>query len=333
MLQSPHRLPGKKGRIMGATTSRGEWSTRDLPAGQRAAAARAMLSRVHLPWELRLGDRDPYGMRLAWHDLGGCSLIECHSAPLAGSRGGSEIRRTEGDHVGLLHVLSGRERVRQGESRVELADGDLLLWDGARPLDFAVLTPLHKITLLIPRDRLERALPQGGFGGARRLDGLSGLGGILAGHLASLGRLAAGIAPGDAPLAADLVVDLLDRLLAPSPAPALDRAAGRDLLRRILAFVEAHLDDPDLTPSRIATALGISPRYLHMVFAETGGTLGAHIRDRRLQRIRRDLADPRLTGQSITEIVFRWGFNDTAHASRAFSKAFGVSPSRFRAEH
>lgn len=310
-------------------TLHGAWSTRDLPAGQRAAAARAMLSQVHLPWELRLDDRDPYGMRLAWHDLGGCSLIECQSAPLAGHRAAPEIRRTEGDHVGLLLVLSGRERVRQAEESVDLSDGDLLLWDGTRPVDFAVLTPLHKMTLLIPRARLERALPRGAAIGARRLDGRSGVGGLIAGHLTSLGRFAGDIAPAEAPLAADMAVDLLARLLAPSPAPA----HGRDLVDRILGHVETHLDEPDLTPSRIAAALGVSPRYLHMVFAETGGTLGAHIRDRRLSRIRRDLADPRLAAHSITEIVFRWGFNDAAHASRAFSKAFGVSPSRFRVEH
>jgi AraC-like DNA-binding protein len=329
MLESPPQLPGKKGRIMGATTFRGEWSTRDLPAGQRAAAARAMLSRVHLPWELRLGDRDPYGLRLAWHDLGGCSLIECHSAPLAGSRSFSEIRRTDGDYLGLLLVLSGREQVRQDEASVELHDGDLLLWDGTRPIDFAVLTPLHKMTLLIPRERLERALPRGVAIGARRLDGRSGVGGLIAGHLTSLGHFAGNIAPGDAPLAADMAIDLLARLLAPSPAPG----HSCDLLNRILSHVEAHLEEPDLSPSRIAAALGVSPRYLHMVFAETGGTLGAHIRDRRLARIRRDLADPRLARQSITEIAFRWGFNDAAHASRAFSKAFGMSPSRFRTEH
>jgi AraC-like DNA-binding protein len=80
-------------------------------------------------------------------------------------------------------------------------------------------------------------------------------------------------------------------------------------------------------------SLAMTLRHLHMVFAETGGTLGAHIRDRRLARIRRDLADPRLARRSITEIAFRWGFNDAAHASRAFSRAYGMSPSRFRTEH
>ena len=44
-----------------------------------------------------------------------------------------------------------------------------------------------------------------------------------------------------------------------------------------------------------------------------------------------DLADLRLCERSITEIAFAWGFNDAAHFSRAFSNAFGLSPTRFRA--
>ena len=68
-----------------------------------------------------------------------------------------------------------------------------------------------------------------------------------------------------------------------------------------------------------------------MLFSATGATLSAHIRARRLAAMRRDLADPRLSDRSITEIALNWGFSDSAHASRAFSAAFGQSPSLFRA--
>jgi len=67
-----------------------------------------------------------------------------------------------------------------------------------------------------------------------------------------------------------------------------------------------------------------------MAFAETGGTIAAHIRARRLARMRADLADPRLAGRTVTEIALAWGFSDPAHASRAFRRAYGTSPSGFR---
>lgn len=300
------------------------WTSGVLPASLRGQATRAMLSSVHLPWSLDLPDQAAHDCSLSWHDLGGCALIECRSAPLSGHRDADDIRRTEGDHVGMLLVLSGEEYVRQGETATRLTPGDMLLWDGGQPVRFEVARPLHKVTLLIPRERLGRAAGQRG---AVRLESRSGLGALAAGHLAALTKIAADIPPGHAPLAADIVVDLLGRLVEPGPAPA---HAG-DLLPRLLSHVEAHLDDHGLTPSRTAERFGVSVRYLHMLFSATGTTFSAHVRARRLAAMRRDLADPRLAARSVTEIAFAWGFADAAHASRAFSAAYGLSPSRWRA--
>jgi len=287
-----------------------------------------MLSTVHLPWDIALRDRASYELELGWTGLGGYTLVECRSSPLAGRRGQREIRMTDGDYVGLLMVLAGREQVRQGDLSTALGPGDMILWDGTAPLDFEVAQTLHKVTLLIPRHRLDRALGTGATAGARQIDSRSGLGGLLAGHLSALRHLARDIPADDSPFAADMVTELLARLL--DPADAAKPAGG--IVAKVLECVEARLDDPDLTPTTLAAELGITPRYLHMAFAATGNTLAAHIRARRLECIRHDLADPRLWNRSVTDIVLRWGYNDPAHASRAFRKAFGLPPSRFRAE-
>ncbi len=304
----------------------GIWSSGSQPAALRAEAARAMLSEVHLPWSLRIADRDPYDCRLAWQGLGGCTVIECSSTQLSGYRDRPEIRRTEGDYVGLLLVLAGQERVRQGDVAVTLDAGDMLLWDSAEPLQFEVRKPLRKVTLLIPRSRLDRATPGIEVGGAVRLDSRAGLGALAAGHLASLGRVARDIPVGDAPLAADILIDLVGRLV--DPGAETDQPA--DVLSRVFKHIEQHLEDPQLTPSRIAAAFGITPRYLHMLFAQTGGTLSAYIRSRRLACVRRDLVDPRLAHFSVTDIALRWGFSDSAHASRVFRRSFGIAPGRYR---
>ncbi len=309
-----------------AEATSGDWSTRSLPAGLRGEAVRAMLSSVHLPWQLALRDKTDQQCRLAWTAMGSATLIECRSAPLSGWRGRREIRRTEGDTVGVLLVLAGRENVRQGDVAARLGPGDILIWDGARPIDFEVVDPLHKVTLLVPRSVLERMAPAALCGSAIPIDGRSGLGGLVAGHLTALTRIARGIPAAHQPVAADMVVDLIARLMSPDQP---NRAAG-DLVARILARVETGLDDPDLGPRSLAAEFGVTPRYLHMAFAATGRTLAAHIRTRRLERIRRDLDDPRLGHLSITEIALRWGFSDSAHASRAFSAAFGLPPGRYR---
>lgn len=306
----------------------GAWSSRPLPAGEVAEAVRTALSRVHLPWTLTDCRPEPHGVGLAWHALGDGTLVEYRGAPCAGYRRAGEIRRTEGDQAGLLLVVAGRERVRQGETAVELGAGDLFLWDGRAPIDFQVPTPLHKLTLLVPRERMLRTLARTAGGAAvpwGQLDAARGVGALIAGHLAALGRHAGDLGEADGPLAVDFVLDLVARLAAPAARPA------SGLAERIVAHVERRLDDPALTPTRLAAALGVTPRYLHMAFAETGETVAAHIRTRRLDRMRADLADPRLADRTVTEIALAWGFSDPAHASRAFRRAYGTTPSGFRA--
>ena len=54
------------------------------------------------------------------------------------------------------------------------------------------------------------------------------------------------------------------------------------------------------------------------------------IRERRLERCRRDLTDPTLADWSVTAIALRWGLTDPAHFSRAFRTAYGLSPTEYR---
>ena len=115
------------------------------------------------------------------------------------------------------------------------------------------------------------------------------------------------------------------------PVPEYARSARRiSLLRQIHAYIDAHLDDPALTPATIAAEHFISKRYLHRLFAGLGTSVGECIRDRRLQRVRQDLADPLLADKTVSAIGARWGFTSAAHFSRAFRRVHGVPPGEYR---
>jgi acetamidase/formamidase/AraC-like DNA-binding protein len=107
-------------------------------------------------------------------------------------------------------------------------------------------------------------------------------------------------------------------------------ATGTALLNRICQTIERQLDDPDLTPARIAQSEGISERYLQRLFEGTGDNFTHYIRERRLQRTSVDLANAAEAHHSVSEIAFRHGFNDAAHFSRAFRDRFGTSPRDYR---
>lgn len=76
--------------------------------------------------------------------------------------------------------------------------------------------------------------------------------------------------------------------------------------------------------------MGISPRYLQDLFHSESWTVSEWIWSRRLEKARRDLLDPLLARESITQIALACGFGDLAHFSRRFKAAYAMSPREYR---
>jgi len=114
-------------------------------------------------------------------------------------------------------------------------------------------------------------------------------------------------------------------------APDATRAAsGTVLLEQVKAYVEAHLGDPDLGPEALARAHYVSTRYLQKLFAREGVTVTEWVRRRRLEACRRDLCDPALLHEPISQIARRWALANPAHFSRLFRETYGCTPSGLR---
>jgi acetamidase/formamidase/AraC-like DNA-binding protein len=128
---------------------------------------------------------------------------------------------------------------------------------------------------------------------------------------------------------AELVLALVSQL-APDGSEASGTATQAALLHRLCQTIERRLDDPELTPARVAQVEGISERYLQKLFEGTGDNFSRYLRERRLQRSAADLANPADGSLSVSEIAYRCGFSDAAHFSRAFRERFGMSPRDFR---
>jgi len=128
---------------------------------------------------------------------------------------------------------------------------------------------------------------------------------------------------------AELLPTFVRQLLAPTP-EAGGTATQAAILHRLCQTIERKLDDPDLTPARVAAIEGISERYLQKLFEGSGSSFTHYLRERRLQRTSAELSNPDEAHHSISEIAYRNGFSDSAHFSRAFRHRFGLSPREFR---
>lgn len=112
------------------------------------------------------------------------------------------------------------------------------------------------------------------------------------------------------------------------PLVSLGRLDGYDpRLAQAIRLMEAHIDQP-LTISAIARRTGVTARALEKIFGKSiGETPGAYYLRLRLSAARRLVVD---TAVPMADIAARTGFSSAAGFSRAFSKAFSLSPIRLR---
>jgi AraC-like DNA-binding protein len=247
-----------------------------------------------------------------------------------------ELIRQSGPELAKFTVIrSGVMVVEQDGRQAALRPGDLAFADLTRPARW-VAPAVRFITVLFPRallplrqEELAR-LTSVGFSGDRGVSAMiSSLTRQLPKHLDGCSA-ADGVRLGSALLDL-LTVGMAARLDRREQVPADTRQHA--LMLRIHAFIEQRLDDPGLAPATIAAAHHISLRYLYNLFREQDITVAGWIRERRLKRCRRDLADPQLTTRPISAIAARWGFSNPAHFSQAFRAAYGLSPREFREHH
>lgn len=106
------------------------------------------------------------------------------------------------------------------------------------------------------------------------------------------------------------------------------RAEYERRLHRVLAYIDAHLDEP-IDLAALARLAAFSPFHFHRLFAvHTSETLGAYLTRRRVETAAARLAaQPRL---GILEVALAVGFGSPEAFARAFKKHFGEPPSRWR---
>lgn len=302
------------------------WTAASIRPGQRYDAWRAALNASHLEWTLERSDDRPFRAAVTRRRFGAVDVVECACDPCTGRRNRPEIARTEGAYFGVLFELGGREVIRQDGREAVLEPGDFVMWDSEREMEFRVLSPLRKLTLLIPKPQLSGWLadPERHAGAVVR--GGSGAGALASDVLRRLAREIDTIETGQAGAVMEPVLGLVSAALTAQVAPR--PSTGSEEFRRICAYIEAALADPDLSPAGIARAHGMSIRTLYTTFADNGASVSRWIRLRRLHRCRQELARSGRQ-RTITEIAFDWGFNDMAHFSRAFKATYGVSPRAF----
>lgn len=232
------------------------------------------------------------------------------------SDGGDEI------YIGLL--VDGSSRLGQNGNDRPLVAGNLYVVDFARPVR-AEWSPHREIAIVIPRERVaamagRRAMALGG----ERLD-RSGLAELLASHLALTARRMHSLPPVGREAAIDAATDLACAVLR----TVVDETAclpPGDILAAALTIIDQRHMDAELSPARVAAAVGCSRSELYRAFAGQAESVAASIWTARLERARRMLALQPALNLSIAQISASCGFLDPSTFNRMFRSRYGMTP-------
>ncbi|MEE2041016.1 helix-turn-helix domain-containing protein [Nocardiopsis sp. CT-R113] len=315
---------------------RSEFNTDDLPAEDRFDIWRHHVVRAPTPMDatsdrivdFHVSQRDLHlDAARVW--MMGLRALTLHRTPHL-------IKRSDPEAYNICLIRSGSLDRGWGGQEATYGPYDIHVNDSSRPFDLqapggkglvmSVGVDIPKRMLSLPQRQADRM-------DGLRLSGREGIGALLGVFLTQLTENPRAYTASDGPRLALPLGDLVSALFAhtlEAEKTLVPESRTRSLLLRIRAFVHEHLHEPHLTPSTIAAAHHISVSYLHRLFQQDDITVSAWIRQQRLERTRRNLADPTLSEVPIHLIAARWGFSHPAAFSRAFRAAYGIAPRDYR---
>ena len=307
------------------------FSTDQFPEHKRVDAYREIYSRTIVKHDIEPIADQPFHFEATLSSFSGLGLASSLFSPCRRWNGPHHLN---GDDLVLGVGISGRGIVQQRGREAVVGAGEALLTSCTDPALVTIPERSQLISVRVPAstlaariaglgDRVTQTIPHGtpvklltGYVGAVWQSGVTTmqpeLREVVAAHIEDLVCLVLG-AEGEA------------REL------AQQRGLRAARLSAILRAIEGRSGDPGLSAATVAAALGITPRYVHLLLEQTGKSFTHHLLQRRLEKAAALLADPRWHERRIADIAAKAGFTDLSYFGRAFRRMYGASPSDLRA--
>jgi AraC family transcriptional regulator, positive regulator of tynA and feaB len=304
------------------------WSTTDVDTRDALAYWCDSICHAMLELDIESAHGESFRARLEQCALGPATLNFLWATSQQVIRSRDAISRARQAVFHLVHLRAGRFRMEHCGRTAELHAGDCVLIDSREPHVVMCPQPTSCLIVQLPQEWLRVWVPapenllgrvlhsRGGWAAAlcaavdnlrpENLDGLPVPAGVVAEQIATLLALAGG------PV---------------HPAPS----RSEQLYVRLSRALRDRYHEIGLTPGAIAADLGISVRYLHMLFARRHMTFGEQLLEVRLERAREVLRDARFADLPIGEVAASCGFAEASHFARCFREQYGSAPSVFRA--
>jgi acetamidase/formamidase/AraC-like DNA-binding protein len=246
-----------------------------------------------------------------------------------------ELKTSAADCLQIVLAVDGAATLVADGRREPVAVHDIVYLPSREQASLVFATDFRVFVVRVPRAAVGARLFASSLMRAGRIAADAGIGHVFSGFLASIAESVdtlsvSELRPLELALAEFLVACLAGHQREASINGLTTSQAA--IFARVCRTIDERLGDPAISVAAIAQEERVSARYLQKLFETIGQSFSAYLRQRRLERCRAELVDPLYEKMSISDICFRWGFNDPAHFSRAFREQYQTSPSAFRHE-
>ncbi len=308
------------------------FDTRTVAAGKRRQAWRDAICEIYLQVDCRTESEVEYAGLVREARFGGVTITDAVISPQTIRRGAQHIGRFGKDcyYIGIEHI--GAVDIRQAGTSFVLRPGRGSLYYANEPYELQCNVRSRQFWIELPRAAFDRRFDSGRPPMLKNFDVTRGLGRIAAEFCGTLATEGCGLDETSKSKLGEQFMDLVALALSAGPdrQSAEEQSVQHARLRSVKVYIEANLEDPNLSLTTIARENGVSLRYLHHLFRLVDMSASEWLRLRRLQRCHDLLTSPQHAHQSITEIAYSMGFSSSSHFSNLFRAHFNMRPSDVR---
>lgn len=310
-----------------------QFDTSSVAPQERLAFWQEVVCNTFVQLDCSFPDRDQFCGHLQARTCGELSVVDVCSSELQVGRDARHISHSDHEFVLVSFAHEGRAAVIQQGREAVLDVGGFAIYDTRRPYQLHFSGAFRQTVVQMPRTSLQQRFGNIEYVTALALSRNNPLDRLVFDFFSGLSLLDGQLADSQQHRLAEQGIDLLAMALAErGKGQVLPGARRNALLFRIKDHIQSRLVDPDLSLTSVSEQFGISARYVNTLFQQEQTSFGRYLLSTRLQHCARDLREPALAGARVSEIAYRWGFNDIAHFSRVFKARYEMSAREYRRE-